>query len=1814
MARKTILLLIIMIAIAHIAFCATDQLQIGSQVIYLNDSAGTDGTSGTFAPYIQDYAIKTKTIITEQEIDFFSQAGIEINDYLGGTTYIAKSNNMQLAIAQKDGMITAYYPLDISHKAPVALTASTKKELNVIILPYSEESLPFLVAKLENMGAKNVRASQTAVLANIKNAMLGTLLSFKEVKWVEENLPREISNNYAQGLTGVTSAKGKNYFGLGQIISISDTGIDTGNPDTMHADLKGKTYAIFSLGRENDSSDPHGHGTHVAGTVVGTGEKSSGAITGFAPNAGIYFQSVMDEYGGLGGIPIDIYDMFNQTYAQGARIFSSSWGSAAQGAYTFDSQSADWFAYENPDAIIIFAAGNDGTAGSVNSPCTAKNIICVGASENARTNFNPDKIAPYSSKGPTKDGRIKPDFVAPGSMLLSTKSSVSNAAFWGNYDQYYLFSGGTSMATPALAGTAAILREYIVTNSNVSSPSSAVMRATLTALARKIDGAITYAPDFSQGWGKPDIKPIFENTKTLQIYSSKNAGGTGIGQEETYTLDMNNSGELSVALAWTDRPSSTLANTTLINDLDVWITDSSGTIYYPNGKTGPDRLNTIEKIVISNAQGNYTLTVKYQNGTDAFVNYGLVIAADSFSAGSDGILTFAPRQYYIGDSGTHISSITKAANRTNSGNATLVFIAGGNANCSFGSAVMTSPDKKPVQTANNCRMIGPYYECNFENLENGDYFADVMCVKNGQTASFGTDFSIYNGILNYTISAKNGIYTNNSSVKVMAMPAGIGLKCAFGETPDIQILPSMDDAAYMELLDAEGEKIIFGKCQDGYGNLGNMQNTTVIIDKTAPQVYAGLASGGTMTQPNKARIIADSIDNFGIANCTAYEAGIENSTGLVFFQSTEENITRNITVDFEMALAGHVGAGSINLACSDFAGNIGNVFTLNFTFDNSTPTISGFSMLENKAYARTGQNISLLISAINATYCQIYLDSVISNKTYPANTASAYSMPETGSGRHEISAMCFNKNGRPSESRSLSVIVDNSPPEITILSPLGEVFTSIPKLEFDMTDDYSDKTTCNITADYGSSRITIFGKLPIASDIPQIANGNHYGKVTCADEAGNSNSKNFSFTFNPLAPHILLKTGARHIGSPNALVNLELGQGATLKKIELDGVLVNTGNITSEIDLAGLQTGYHNVSALAQTPFGEMTSTLIIYVDTTVPEIIAINAPAAHPENTLQISANVTPYSIVTLNQPTGMQTVSRSGPAGITYFNITLPVPGSNSFTVQITSATGINGTQTGFTVEYNTTIPEPPKFTGFPNITRAANVTFKMMSADATSIKYWTNAFSSKTTIYGANTFNASIRLVEGPNTIYAIGYSAKNISSNISSTSLICDSTGPIISMVYPQDNGYINDKKPKIIINVSDAYAGCDMQTAQFEINGILVDAVANQTACTIEYMPQSELSEGQFEIRANVSDLLGNSAAKVFKFNTLFTPPKQPRAVLTFNSTHAILDWSEDNQTSMEKYDIYYSLNQINDITGKQPLATINGSEKRFSKKLGNDGPEIHFGIVAYDMAQNPSAFENEIYGDSPIYVAPEPVGYSTPSKLKIDTVIEKNRMRFGSGEITITRTFSSTSTSTTAIFVVENTGNISFSNVIFALTVPNRYAGASGGMRYLTEPETVEITGAGAKPKWTISKLGIGEKIETGIFLTPKLTDTKAISEEVSIKQATVTGITPSTPAESGAQEQTGGQTSKNPFNPKGEQIPQQSGNSQIEKSPEVSPGRINLEISMPSVQARQIISIANYVPVLLLGALLSAIMVWTAYNRLYPEDYPKKKDPFDFD
>lgn len=498
-------------------------------------------------------------------------------------------------------------------------------------------------------------AGRTArIRARVPFAALDAIAELAAVQWIEAYRPPELFNNVAvaQHLMNVLPVWATNWLGLtgrGQIVAHADTGIDTGNVLTLHPDFTNRLRAVFGWGRPGVWSDPHGHGTHTAGSLAGNGSAlSNGLFKGVAYEAALVHQSLYyDALNPLGGLPTNLHQLFQQAYATNARIYSISWGSAAAGGYTSSSRDVDEFMWYHPDMLIVVAAGNnsddsdgDGvvSGATIAAPASAKNALTVGAAESDRPAgsggyssqvygsgaweprfpVNPlhdDVISTsadglhqgmfgYSSRGPCADGRIKPDVVAPGTDIISCRSRVSGAnTFWGVYDNNYVFSGGTSQATPLTAGAAALVRQYFMEKHSVliSNPSAALIKATLANGARSLSpGQYGYEqfreipppprPNVVEGWGHVDLAPTLTN---LMVWDGQTLSN---GASATYVVTLNDTNALCATLAWTDYPGTLGAAEALVNDLDLQVMTPNGVVHYPNGLSGPDQMNNVEGV------------------------------------------------------------------------------------------------------------------------------------------------------------------------------------------------------------------------------------------------------------------------------------------------------------------------------------------------------------------------------------------------------------------------------------------------------------------------------------------------------------------------------------------------------------------------------------------------------------------------------------------------------------------------------------------------------------------------------------------------------------------------------------------------------------------------------------------------------------------------------------------------------------------------------------------------------------------------------------------------------------------------------------------------------------------------------------------------------------------------------------------------------------------------------------------------------------------------------------------------------------------
>ncbi len=449
-----------------------------------------------------------------------------------------------------------------------------------------------------------------------------------------------------------TAFDGLGLTGAGQIIGVGDSGVDAGHCaffdsvvvpyDTFSSTHR--TFVTYDTSFGN-TADGNGHGTHVVGTIVGSG--ASWAYPGIAPDAKVAFQDL-----GVGPtselmLPSDLSQYYFPTaYNYGARIHSNSWGGSvlysgsADRLYDAFTKEVDEASFIDKDLLIIFSAGNDGKdAGrySIGPPAAAKNCLTVGATGSGEDSWydlcctqdlcpcsvyddedrSEESLAYFSSVGPTLDGRIKPDIVAPGYVVQSAKTGTSCSS---------TAKGGTSMSAPVVAGLAALIREWFA-EQHLPNPSSALMRAAIIGGTQEMTGIVSNKngntaplppiPNFSVGWGRVSggqTLGLSPSGSAVVLSDTDDHPAMGHGGHHSFTVPIDTAGPVTVTLVWTDVPGVPDSVYPIENDLDLIVTTDSE-VCAGNWDCGAttmdyrDRVNTVEKVTLNAQPGTLTIHV-----------------------------------------------------------------------------------------------------------------------------------------------------------------------------------------------------------------------------------------------------------------------------------------------------------------------------------------------------------------------------------------------------------------------------------------------------------------------------------------------------------------------------------------------------------------------------------------------------------------------------------------------------------------------------------------------------------------------------------------------------------------------------------------------------------------------------------------------------------------------------------------------------------------------------------------------------------------------------------------------------------------------------------------------------------------------------------------------------------------------------------------------------------------------------------------------------------------------------------------------------
>jgi hypothetical protein len=479
---------------------------------------------------------------------------------------------------------------------------------------YPNADISALMSQLTALGASQVEdsnygtvicyidASAIPEVAKLDSAML--VWNLPEMKTMN-NVGARISQASDLWVNTVSNLPSR-IAGAGQIIHIQDTGIDSTHRDFVNGPLGNRiTYTDLA-------TDTDGHGTHVAGTAAGNGydmeaylgltltdnvynqlaasnpagRPDRSGFAGRAPEATIYFRAGLVSTEWAAG------------YTAGARIFTNSWGPGLM-SNAYDG-TADTFMNSNAGALVLFAIGNDGprtntASGSGNGKLT----VGVGAVENMRpvdfdSSDDYNQMASFSGRGPVADGRIKPDVCEVGTAVYSTLSQGATPFPAPLYDALGLINTdpdaalgdyqslqGTSMACPAAAGDAILIRDYLVDVKAIAAPHANLMKTLLIHGAQDI--GLGY-PSMDQGWGRINVRnsicPPFPNVIQWYHHATGIASGSWSaridGALQTWVID--NTVPLKVTMVHWDA----VGSGTLTTDYDLVVTSPSGVRYEGN--------------------------------------------------------------------------------------------------------------------------------------------------------------------------------------------------------------------------------------------------------------------------------------------------------------------------------------------------------------------------------------------------------------------------------------------------------------------------------------------------------------------------------------------------------------------------------------------------------------------------------------------------------------------------------------------------------------------------------------------------------------------------------------------------------------------------------------------------------------------------------------------------------------------------------------------------------------------------------------------------------------------------------------------------------------------------------------------------------------------------------------------------------------------------------------------------------------------------------------------------------------------------------
>ena len=586
--------------------------------------------------------------------------GVRIFDYLPDYGFVVRIPRSKLRTIRGLPYVTYVGPFEPAFRLERSLEEKKDRDVTVNIVLFEGESIEEVEGEIEALGGEILKRSSFDLQVSIPRPALRKVIAMEGVRWVEEARPIHFNNSQTSwkiqsGIQDYRPIWDQGLRGEGQIIGVADSGIDWDHEcfyDPEHPQVqytnKGQTNPPDLAHRKivnywrfvNDGQDKSDHGTHVSGTLACdntyiTNNSGNPNGQGMAPKARLSLTDLESTNFPLPAVS-DVSLIFNNQYSDTARIHSDSWGEYYLfGVYTAMTRAMDDYMWNHKDFLVLVANGNQGGCGP---PATAKSIVSVGYES--------------ASQGPTNDGRIKPTVVASGSI-----TSADNDGNLSSFNSGYRGMAGTSMATPAVAGGLALIRQYFMegwyptgepNSGDALTPSAAMLKAVLLGGAAEVtSGSVDIKkenkyPNNTQGWGFINLNhSLHFSGQRKKLWVIDQSQGLNTGDRFSYTVTVTDVTEpLRVVLVWTDYPGAYGGTQILVNDLNLRVQAPNGKTYLGNVTQGlnpgrsvtggnPDRANVEEGVFLPSSQyglvaGTYTLTVEAINVPQGPQPYALV--------------------------------------------------------------------------------------------------------------------------------------------------------------------------------------------------------------------------------------------------------------------------------------------------------------------------------------------------------------------------------------------------------------------------------------------------------------------------------------------------------------------------------------------------------------------------------------------------------------------------------------------------------------------------------------------------------------------------------------------------------------------------------------------------------------------------------------------------------------------------------------------------------------------------------------------------------------------------------------------------------------------------------------------------------------------------------------------------------------------------------------------------------------------------------------------------------------------------------------